>query len=184
MVQLLDNRRDASVRAIRPLNAQELTLRTASAEDGSEIWKLVNDTGVLDVNSSYAYVLLCDHFSETCVVAEQGGRVVGFVTAYCPPGQSDTIFVWQVGVARIARKQGIAKKLLRYLLKQPACEHVSFLETTISPSNQASQRLFRSFARDLSASCNVSEGFSADLFQFESHEPEHLYRIGPFRRNA
>jgi len=172
-------KRQTQQRAERDLG---MIIRHPTTEDGTAIWELVRSTGVLDVNSCYAYLVLCEHFADTCLVAEWGGDIVGFVTGYRPPAQDDVVFVWQVGVADKARKRGVAGQLLRQLLTLPSCADVDYLETTISPSNQASQRLFRALARDKSTLCRVEEGFGKELFPGHAqHEPELLYRIGPMR---
>lgn len=154
-------------------------LRAPTQEDGEGVYRLVRDAGTLDLNSAYMYILLCDRFAETCVVAEQHGRVVGTVLGFLPPRDPRTIFVWQVGVSPDARGQGLAGRLLQALVERPACEAVTHMETTITPSNTASDALFRSFARRQGADVEVFEGYRGALFPEEGHEPERLYRIGP-----
>ena len=58
----------------------------------------------------------------------------------------------------------------------PGIDH---LETTITPDNDASERLFAAFAERRAARLVTSELFSAELLG-EGHEPEILHRIGPF----
>lgn len=158
-----------------------ITLREPSPADAPGITNLVRNCKPLDVNSHYAYLLLCHHFPKTCVVAVSGSKVVGFLSAYHPPERPDVIFVWQVAVSAGARGQGLAGRMLDELLQRKACAGVSFLETTISPSNQASQALFRKLAERLETGCETSELFSEELFAgVENHEPEVLFRIGPF----
>ena len=90
-----------------PSSGQALTLRSPTVEDAAAIWRLVRDSGVLDLNSPYSYLILCKHFAETCIVAEEAGVIVGFVTAYRPPITPDVIFVWQIGVAQSVRGRGV-----------------------------------------------------------------------------
>lgn len=162
-----------------------LRFRHPSPGDGSAIWELVRDTQVLDVNSCYTYLLLFKHFAQTCLLAEMDGRAVGFVTAYVPPERPDVLFVWQIGVEASARQRGVARGLLRRLLQLPCCEEVRYLETTISPSNEASKRLFSGLARKLGAKMQRRDGFAADLFpEQQEHESEPLYRIGPIKSAA
>lgn len=157
-----------------------ISFRAATLADAREMWQLVRDSGVLDENSRYCYLLLCRDFGQTCVVACRGATIVGFVTAYRPPTHPETVFVWQIGVAEAARGQGLAKRLLRTLVSLPACIDVRFLEATVTPSNTASRRLFQSFAKSLDVPCVVAEGFTADAFGGGDHEAEDLFRIGPF----
>lgn len=171
---------DAGEGSVEPPSTTEYIFREPTVEDGAGMWGLVRDTGVLDLNSSYSYLILAEHFSDTCIVAERGGAVVGFVTAYIPPKQPDTLFVWQVGVAEGERGNGLASRMLDELLQRPACAGVSYLDATVTPSNGPSSALFRSFARGRGTVCTVQEGFDEDLFPGTGHEPEMLFRIGPF----
>ena len=77
------------------------------------------------------------------------------------------------------RGQGIATQMLLSLLERRACRPVRYLETTIGPSNQVSQRLFEVLAHRLDTSIQQSSLFAANLFGDQQHEEEVLYRIGP-----
>ncbi|MEQ8762346.1 MAG: diaminobutyrate acetyltransferase [Planctomycetota bacterium] len=158
------------------------SLRGPTSADAAGVHALVEASGVLDVNSVYAYLLVCTDFARTSVVADRDGEVVGFVAGYCPPGRDDVVFVWQVGVAASARRQGLGQKLLDALLEQPGCESVRWLETTITPSNLASQKLFASFARRQEAGLEKGPGFSAAELGSAGHEEEERYRIGPLEK--
>ncbi len=161
-------------------NADAIRCRRPTIEDGKAIHEVVRETGVLDVNSCYLYLLLCTDFAETCVVAEEAGRVVGFVTGYRPPGRPDTVFLWQVGVAPAGQGKGLGKLLVHAFLDTPGAADATVLETTISPSNAASQALFRAVARDRGAEVTVSPHFTEDHFP-PGHEAEEIYRISPIR---
>lgn len=157
----------------------ELRIRPAEVDDAADIWQLVRDTGVLDLNSPYSYLLLCRRFGDTCLVAELDDELVGFVTALRPPKAPEVIFVWQIGIAAKARGRGLARRLLEQLIQVPACHDVEWLEATVSPDNEASSALFHSFARHVGAACRVSPYFERDDFPTGEHEPEKLHRIGP-----
>jgi L-2,4-diaminobutyric acid acetyltransferase len=158
----------------------KVVLRQPREEDGASIWRLVRDTGVLDVNSAYSYLMLCKFFSDTCVVAEHDGQIVGFVSAFRLPANPQTLFVWQVAVAESQRGNGLGKALLQELIRREACKNVRYLEATVSPTNVPSQALFRGLARDFATRCEVWECFPAHLFPGGTHEPEMTFRIGPF----
>jgi L-2,4-diaminobutyric acid acetyltransferase len=155
--------------------------RPPTIKDGLPIWKLVRDSGVLDLNSTYCYLLFCKDYSETCAVAEANGEILGFVTAYRPPGREDSLFIWQIGVSSSLRGQGVASHLLEALLRRENSRGVRFLEATIGPSNDASHALFTALARRLGTEMSEQSYFDAELFPDESHEPENLIRIGPFQ---
>ncbi|WP_334313187.1 diaminobutyrate acetyltransferase [Terrihalobacillus insolitus] len=155
-----------------------IVFKKPTVEDGAEMWELV-DKSTLDQNSAYKYIMMCEFFSETCVVAKQEGKLVGFVTAFIPPERKDVVFVWQIGVDPSQQGNGIASKLLTELITRKACQNVRFVEATVTPSNKASKSLFRRFARDNQTKCRVSECFSEDLFPSDEHEEELSFRIGP-----
>ncbi|MCD1261088.1 diaminobutyrate acetyltransferase [Paenibacillus athensensis] len=161
--------------------AQEtaVTIRKARPEDGRHIWQTVADSGRLDVNSAYCYIMLAAYFKDTCLVAELDGRIVGFVSAFIQPSDREVLFVWQIAVSRDYRKRGIADSLLSSLIALDRCREVRYIEATISPDNAASHRLFAGLADRLGTRRTVASGFAAELFPGSQHEAEQLVRIGP-----
>jgi L-2,4-diaminobutyric acid acetyltransferase len=164
-----------------------LVLRKPRVEDAAQIHALINACKPLDLNSVYCYLLLCQHFADTSLVAEEEkcddeekGEILAFLSGYCLPRNPEVLFIWQVAVDQRLRGQGVGKRMVRTVLQQPACQHCHSLETTITPSNIASLNLFLSVARDLGTHCIESICFSTDRFGYESHEAEYLLRIGPF----
>jgi len=135
---------------------------------------------VLDVNSSYCYLVLCKHFADTCVTVRQGDRLAGFLTALLVPDDPTRLFVWQVGVSAADRGQGLTKRMLRHLLGRPACRGVTHLETTVSPGNAPSRALFASLARELDTSLDECETYGPEWFPEPNHDPEQRLLLGPF----
>ncbi len=156
---------------------------TPTVADGTALYRITRDSGALDVNSSYTYLLWCRDFARTSAVARSDGTVVGFVTGYVRPDAPDTLVVWQIAVDSSQRGGGVAGKLLGHLLDRVIARGVRYLETTITPDNAASIKLFSALARDRAAELVRSELFTPDLFP-DAHEGEDLYRIGPFAAAA
>jgi L-2,4-diaminobutyric acid acetyltransferase len=164
--------------------AQAVGLRAPRPEDGRRMHRLALESQGLEVNTGYAYVLLCDHFAATSVIAERGDAPVGFIAGYRPPTKQDCVFVWQVAVHPSARGLGLGSQMLDHLIARPECGDARFLEATVSPSNRASRRLFESFAKRHGASFGWSAGYLSNLFgaathSGEAHEAEELIRVGP-----
>jgi diaminobutyrate acetyltransferase len=155
-----------------------LDLRSPSVEDGAALWRIAAESKVLDLNSSYAYLLWCRDFAESSVVATVDGEPVGFVTGFIRPNRPDTLMVWQVAVDAGVRGRGLAKRMLDHLVDRLAGRSVRWMETTVTPDNQASARLFASFAEARDAELVREPAFGAELFPDE-HESEVLFRIGP-----
>jgi L-2,4-diaminobutyric acid acetyltransferase len=159
--------------------ADQLTIGHPEVADGVACWRLAEATGVLDVNSRYAYLLWCRDFAATSVVARRGGDVVGFVTGYRRPEEPSTLVVWQVGVDAAARGQGVAAAMLDALFD--SVTEADHLEATVTPDNTGSTALFSRFAERHGATVRRSELFGAELLGGD-HEPEILFRIGPIHR--
>jgi L-2,4-diaminobutyric acid acetyltransferase len=148
-------------------------------EDGATLWRLVQDAGTLELNSPYTYVLMSTHFSDTCLLAESDdGEPLGVVVGYRPPTDPEAVFVWQVAVAPEARGQGLGRRLLEELVARTAGDGVRYLEATVTPDNEPSRKLFRSFARELDTKCRVEDFMGREVFP-GTHEAEDLFRIGP-----
>ncbi|GAY09078.1 diaminobutyrate acetyltransferase [Pseudonocardia sp. N23] len=164
----------------RSSTAPTVLISRPTVDDGVDVSRLAAESKVLDLNSRYAYLLWCRDFAETSVLArldDPRSAPVGFVTGYRRPDSPDTLVVWQVAVDAATRGLGVAGRMLDELVD--AVPGVDHLETTITPGNDASERLFSAFAERRDAPLVTSELFSADLLG-DDHEPEILHRIGPF----
>ena len=163
-------------------NTAQITLRKPESQDGARLHKLVRACKPLDENSTYCNLLQCTHFADTCVAAEMDGDLVGFISGYIPPKQPNTLFVWQVAVHEKARGQGLAKRMLAEIIERSECNQVQFIETTITPDNEASWAMFRSFAYARRMPTEEFILFDSRLHFSGEHKDEHLLRIGPFNR--
>lgn len=166
-------------------NVKSFHIVAPTRGDGAAVWRLFRDCRGLDLNSSYAYVLLCDHFRATSAVARAtasqrgSGPLAGAALGFRPPHQQDTLFIWQIGVHPDARGAGLGSALLAQVVDGVASSGVQFLEAHVAPGNRASEALFLGFAAALDAPAVFQDGYSRDDFP-DAHAPERLLRIGPF----
>ena len=158
-----------------------MEIRSPTIDDAVQIWQLVRDSGPLDLNSAYLYLLVCRDFQDTCLVACRHEMIVGFVSGYRLPGDPSVLFIWQVGVSPEEKRQGIASRLLRELIHHCGRNSLIAIEATVSPSNLASRRLFESLARNLDSQLVdvPDQGFTESQFPPGNHEAEPRIRIGP-----
>lgn len=165
----------------KTIDVTMLRYRPPSKSDGAAIWRMVKDSGKLDLNSSYYYLLMSHWFSDSCRLVEdpRDNHLIGIATGFRQPAHPDTLFVWQIAVDDDYRGRGIATRLLD---EQTANPEIQFVEATISPSNRSSKRLFEKWAAARQASLVITEGFNETLFPNhpdQQHEREDLFRIGP-----
>lgn len=153
------------------------TMKKPKLEDSKDVYKLVDRCKPLDLNSEYCYMLVCDHFKETSVIAvDKSGAVVGFVSAYINPSSKDTLFVWQVAVDSSARGEGLALEMLKNISKRENLKEIAYITSTISPQNSASIALFKRLAKELNAKIDSFEYIKIEHF-INSHEDEMLFKI-------
>lgn len=173
-------------------------IRHLQQSDARYLHDLIVRCPPLDVNSLYAYALLGLHHGATCFVALVDHQICGAVTGYIPPKQPDTYFLWQVAVAPEQQGTGLGSALLNHVYQHCMLPlQLNYLETTISPSNTASQQLFTRFAQRQQVAIHQTALFSShDLLPLihgsgtsaqteapneiftDTHDAENLYRLG------
>lgn len=157
-----------------------ISIRMPRREDGPRVWRLVAESGALDMNSVYCNLLQCSHFAETCAIAEMEGEAVGWVSGYVPPQMPGTYFVWQVCTAEKARGQGLARRLITAVLARRP--EITRLQSTITQANTPSWALFGGLASALGAPMTRQPHFTRKDHFAGRHDTEHLVTIGPFAR--
>ncbi|EXF24759.1 2,4-diaminobutyric acid acetyltransferase [Nesterenkonia sp. AN1] len=161
--------------------SERVEIRTPTVADGTSLWRLAAGTGVLDVNTPYAYILWVRDFAETSVIAEVDGVPAGFISGYRRPSDPETLFIWQVAVDSRFRGRRLASRMLGTLVDSVAPRR---LETTITSDNAASIALFTGLARDKGAEITTAALFTEADFPSadesgEVHAAEDLYTVAP-----
>ncbi|WP_286145571.1 diaminobutyrate acetyltransferase [Mycobacterium sp. IS-1590] len=158
-------------------------LRSPNEGDAIAMHRLVAETKVLDLNSTYTYLLMATDFASTSIVAEKDDEICGLITGYHPPERPEILFVWQVAVSASARGTGLASAMLDGLVDRVRANrrgHPVTVEATVAPSNSASRAFFGAFARRHGVPLIEEPRFTAaHLAADQSHEDEPILRIGP-----
>lgn len=146
------------------------------------MYRIVKESKVLDVNSSYSYLLWSKYFSKTSIIATCDDEVIGFVSGLLQPESPETLFVWQVAVDQKFRGHGLATKLIKQLITNVDEEKdVRYLEATVTPSNVPSSKLFQGLAKKYDTDCSIFECFKEEQFPDPDHEAELTYKVGPLK---
>jgi L-2,4-diaminobutyric acid acetyltransferase len=162
-------------------------LRRPVETDAIAMRALVEDTGELDVNSTYAYLLMATDFANTSIVADRDGELSGLITGYHPPTRPDVLFVWQVAVAGPTQGTGLASTMLDALVQRVLTDRNNrpiTVEATVAPSNGPSRAFFGAFARRHGVPVVEQPHFpAAHLDADMAHDDEPMLRIGPLTTN-
>lgn len=156
-----------------------LSLRRPRAEDGPAVTALIAACPPLDSNSAYCNLLQCSHFADTCVLAEQGGNVMGWLSGYRLPADPSRFFLWQVAVAATARGTGLAGRMLDNLLARTESDGITYVVASVTAENDASWAMLGSWARRRHAAIARSVMFDADRHFGGEHATEMRAEIGP-----
>lgn len=153
----------------------DLEFRPPTMEDGAAMWRIARDSGTLDLNTSYAYLVLSRDFADSSRLVLHDGEPVGFALGYLRPTAPDRLFLWQIAVDESQRGRRLAARLLDSLLE--GLPQVTTLETTITEDNAASQRLFASFAERHGAEHRIEPLLTEAHFPDPGHGAELLHVI-------
>ncbi|HUD95587.1 diaminobutyrate acetyltransferase [Sphingobium sp.] len=156
-----------------------MAFRKPVATDGPAISGLITACPPLDPNSAYCNLLQCTDFADSCIVAERGGEVVGWVSGYRPPSGPENFFVWQVAVSSAARGQRLGGRMIEALLARPHQAGITHLTTTITQDNRASWGLFEGLARRWNVPLEKAARFERKAHFAGAHATEWQARIGP-----
>lgn len=105
---------------------------------------------------------------------------MGWISGYRIPTEPQTLFVWQVAVAREARGHKLGKRMIKKLVSRKTLNDVTHIKTTITRDNAASWGLFNSVASELGAELSSAPHFNREEHFGGAHETEHMVTIGPF----
>ncbi len=154
-----------------------LVFRAPNKEDGAAVYDLVAHCPPLDKNSMYCNFLQTSHFYNTCIIALDENKAVGFISAYLRPDDEDILFIWQVAVDNNFRGRGLAYSMLMNLLARNEFKQLKAIETTITKENKGSWKLFEKIEAQSLTQANISIFLDKVLHFKKSHETEYLYHI-------
>ncbi len=161
----------------------DFVFRKPCVDDAAEIHAFLQPyKPYVGTSPVYTYLLICRHFSETSVVVESAkGEIVGFVSAFPPPKEKDTVFIWEIGVKKGFHGNNLYIRMIEAIGMRVKPDYIDF---TVNPSNTSSIRRIYELARLFGCDCQKSSCFPAHLFGNQPHEDEDLYRLGPISYDA
>lgn len=128
-------------------SAISMLIRKFQTTDYASLRSIIEQDPDVDTHTHYTYWVASALYSETFLVAEIDGVVVGYVFGIAPSNDDKRAFLWQVAVSGQHRGHGIAKALITEFVRQCQYRQITDIALTISPGNSASKKLFESVAR-------------------------------------
>src|SRR5699024_7803413 len=103
--------------AIQLRDERVVQFREPTADDGKEMFRIVKESEVLDINSSYSYLMWNRYINITSIVPSCEDEVIRFVSGFLGPDSTDTLFVWRIAVDPKFGSHGLATKLIDQLIQ-------------------------------------------------------------------
>lgn len=138
-------------------------VRFPSEEDSAEVMELINESEISKYAALSRNILQKDLLSETSVVAELDGQIVGWMAAYKLPHDLETLFVWQLIVSEDERGLGLGSLMINSALNRDICEGVERVQTAIEADDGDTWRSFKRFAHSKNTDLNVETDYTHSL---------------------
>jgi diaminobutyrate acetyltransferase len=119
-----------------------MKIRKATQDDFLKIHKFTAECPPLENYPEHVYKIILRYFGDYCFIAEDNGKIIGFVMGIVPQSISHTYFLWDIGIDSSYQRQGIGTALLKEIENE--LEKLGFIriEVTIDPVNTSSQKFF------------------------------------------
>jgi L-2,4-diaminobutyric acid acetyltransferase len=161
------------------MKVDEIVFKNPIKSDAPKMFSCLGLIPELEKNSIYMYMLFCDIFKETSMIAMEGEQVVGAAIGFLMPSDPKNYFMWQLGVLPQWRQKGLATDLVRALLKSPGLSAIDWLSCTVEADNIAIMTTFRRLAESLDTHIELADKFDSKDFLPYIHATERELRMGP-----
>lgn len=155
---------------------KEILIRESTGSDAMNVHALVGQLPPLTHHTPYTYWNLFSNFSDSCFVAINEGKTVGFVTSHPTTTPPQEWFIWQAGILPEYRRTGLRDALGARVIGAAMKSGAVALTTTIEADNTRSLGSFQRAAHRLGATIE-----EIDRFNLTPDDPsaveEVLYRL-------
>lgn len=118
-------------------------IKGTSPDWAPEIQAVCRECPPLDTYPLHIYAMCLRDFGNTCCLAVCGTRLAGFITGYKTGIHPTLFFLWQIGVRKEWRKNGVAKNLLEKQMELASEIGAKQIFVTVDPDNSPSLNFFK-----------------------------------------
>ncbi|MHB1808892.1 MAG: GNAT family N-acetyltransferase [Solirubrobacteraceae bacterium] len=121
-----------------------------------------------------------DHFHKTSLIAERGGRIVGFLIGFHSPGEREVAYIHYAAVAPTERGEGLARRLYEEFAATAERAGLARVRAITSPVNEASIAFHRALGLEVEGPIGGYNGPGRDRVSFARElEPRRAFRTSP-----
>lgn len=154
----------------------KITIREAVPDDHQRIVEVMVDWwGGRDLRSSVHKIFLI-HFCNTSFIAEDEGKLAGFLVGFFSQTEPDTGFIHFAGVHPDWRKKGIARRLYKQFYDCCLQSGRGTVKLCTAPVNRLSINFHQALGFVIEEGDAVVEGIEVSHTFIDSHSPLVLFR--------
>jgi len=117
------------------------------------------------------------HFQQTCLVAESGGVLAGFLVGFFSQSNSDEAYIHLAGVAPEYRRQGVARRLYQKFFSICLDNDRTVVTSCTSPVNRSSIAYHQCMGFALLEGDGKVDGFPVSTDYLRPNDPKVLFRL-------
>ena len=123
-------------------NHHNMKIRTARPEDAGEIHGFIGKIEGLVQHPGHFYSIMARYFGDSFFLMEEDSRIIGLVWGFISQMDTDTLFLWQIGVAGEYRGKGVSYRLLDRFISYAREKGCMRVRATVETGNFASWKMF------------------------------------------
>jgi ribosomal protein S18 acetylase RimI-like enzyme len=123
-----------------------MLIRNFGSADVPIIRKIAHDAGNLAVHHPHVYWMMTYTSPHLCLLAEEDGLPIGYVSGLTPFLDSQTCFLWQIAVATASRRRNLGTDLATEFFARALAAGSRRVMFTIEENNSPSLNLFSKVA--------------------------------------
>jgi ribosomal protein S18 acetylase RimI-like enzyme len=141
------------------------SIRSAVAADYDLIASVVNDWWGRDVLTGLPRLFL-NHFHTTSLVAEDEGKMIGFLVGFVSPSEPTEAYIHYVAVDPARRHDGLARQLYDEFLERVRGRGCTVARAITSPTNETSIAFHRRMGFEVRSTVRDYNGPGRDMVTF------------------
>ena len=137
-----------------------INIRQSREQDTNDIFDLVSKLSPLTQHTPYTYWNLFRNFANSCFIATDQQKPIGFITSHPTTTPPNEWFIWQVGILPKYRGSGLIDKLQDRVIEVANNSGAIAISTSIETDNPRSLAVFGRMADRLGTNLEQVEQFN------------------------
>ena len=155
---------------------ENITIRNAGPSDHKAVLSVMTEWwGGRDLRTSLPKLLFI-HFSPTSFIAEENGRLAGFLVGFLSQSFPEEAYIHFAGVHPDLRRKGLARALYQTFFQAVRNRDRTIVRSCTSPENRLSIKFHRSMGFALEPGDTIIDGFPVTTGYLRENDPKVIFK--------